>query len=424
MRLSVTQSLGILVCGWFTSVAAAGLAVVDASFDDPANVNGYGPIVGWTQSPFPSGNPGFASGYLTGPVTAGSAFWDNGTVPGEGTSGMVGAIQAYSPFGNSTMSLEQTVSGFVAGTSYVLTYDENSRAGTSASGSCRVCGRTNGRRRTSGFGGRCRRNFQHAVPRGQQRPVHHSGRRLGLGRVSRNRGRGWRLLGLDRQCGDQCRSQSGSRARLDRPLGRCDRRRPGGSPSPQSLVRPQHRTAQRWAVFSCAPRPRLDIRFRSPTIRDPQQRLSEPLDLAAGHRAASRTAWTVSSCAAGRASGPSRLDLIGRGPTSPKGLDAISWPVPISSSWSTWKALEPAGIQNRRSVTCCGPAARRRPWLGSSTSPPARRPRSVAPFRAEVSRGIRSNCSGDRASAETIKGFIELGIAGELNDKMDHNDKK
>ncbi len=132
MRLSITQSLAILVCGWFTSTAAAGLAVVDASFDDPANGNGYGPIVGWTQSPFPSGNPGFASGYLTGPVTAGSAFWDNGTVPGEGVSGKVGAIQTYSPFGNNTMSLEQTVSGFVAGTSYVLTYDENSRAGTSA----------------------------------------------------------------------------------------------------------------------------------------------------------------------------------------------------------------------------------------------------------------------------------------------------
>lgn len=131
MCLNHWSFLGVAFVGMFAGAVSAAPIVLDASFEDPTNGNGYGPVADWTQSPFPSGNPGFAGGYLTGAAGAGSAFWDNGTVPGEGVTGLVGAIQAYAPFGNSTMSLEQTVNGFVAGQTYTLSYDENSRAGTS-----------------------------------------------------------------------------------------------------------------------------------------------------------------------------------------------------------------------------------------------------------------------------------------------------
>lgn len=133
MRFTRWNSLGLLFVGMLGGGVSAAPLVLDASFETPVSgTNGYGAVDDWTQDPFPSGNQGFAGGYLTGAVTSGSAFWDNGFVPGEGTSGKVGAIQAFAPFGNNQMSLEQSVNGFVAGQSYTLTYYENSRAGTSA----------------------------------------------------------------------------------------------------------------------------------------------------------------------------------------------------------------------------------------------------------------------------------------------------
>ena len=50
----------------------------------------------------------------------------------------------------------------------------------------------------------------------------------------------------------RCNRPRHSGAVLDRAVGRRDRRWPAGRPSPQCLVRPPHRTAQRWAVFLCA----------------------------------------------------------------------------------------------------------------------------------------------------------------------------
>ena len=97
MCLNRWSSLGFSFLGLFAGAVSAAPIVLDASFDDPANGNGYGPIADWTQSPFPSGNPGFAGGYLTGPAGAGGSFWDNGTVPGEGTSGLVARFKPTRP---------------------------------------------------------------------------------------------------------------------------------------------------------------------------------------------------------------------------------------------------------------------------------------------------------------------------------------
>lgn len=101
-----------------TSVATPNL--VNGSFDFTGTYNppGYtNPPTGWSVSGIPVDSGGEDVG--AAPFDAGG-FWDNGTIPGQGTSGSVAFIQR-------SGSISQMLSGLVPGHTYQIKYYENAR---------------------------------------------------------------------------------------------------------------------------------------------------------------------------------------------------------------------------------------------------------------------------------------------------------
>jgi|GEM_PF-3439768 len=98
--------------------------VVNPNFSPANSGAGYGPVAGWTQSPFPSALTGFP--YLTGSNDQSQPFWDNGrtNVTEDATVGFVQVAP-----GAAASSLTQTLNLYV-GQKYGFSYVEN--ANTSA----------------------------------------------------------------------------------------------------------------------------------------------------------------------------------------------------------------------------------------------------------------------------------------------------
>jgi len=94
--------------------------LVNGSFDFKGIYNppGYtNPPTGWSVSGIPVDSGGEDVG--AAPFDAGG-FWDNGTIPGQGTSGSVAFIQR-------SGSISQMLSGLVPGHTYQIKYYENAR---------------------------------------------------------------------------------------------------------------------------------------------------------------------------------------------------------------------------------------------------------------------------------------------------------